>query len=457
MGVANSLGQYVYRTSFDDLPREVIGSTKVRFLDFLGTVFDSYYRWPMGRVLKVLQAYGGKEESTVIGDGVKLPCAFAALLNAAYNLSDGSRFAGQHPAVEVVPASLAAAEARGGPKPVSGEELILAIVLGYEVMIRIGKAMYPSMPRRGFHPSAIHGTFGAAAAASKMFGLNEKTTINAISISSLLASGLQAAARAPYPTISLQTGRATESGVLAALVAQGGLQGSDDILEEGFFPAFSDEYNLDVIEKDLGHDFAILNTYLKIHSGCRYTHAPVDAVLYMKDYYNIKVEDISQIRIKNNGLAFSVLIRNPKIEREYIYSAPFAVALALVFGEVSTDRFDDGTVWTEPIQQLLNKTIEEHDPELDKEFPQKRPAILEITTKDGQIYSHRIDLPKGEPENPFSKSEIETKFHKMSYRVVNEETRNKIIDFVNTLENKSDIAELFPLLKATSQVRKSES
>ena len=243
MGIASILGSYVYKASYKGLPENVVIDTKRRIIDFLATAFDSYYRAPMEPVIQVLKAYNAKEEATVIGDGVKLPCGFAAMVNSAYtmSISDGYRFTGGHPGCVVIPAALAVSEARSSTKVVSGNELILAIVLGYEVMFRIGQAMYPSVHKRGFSPTTVQGTMGAATAASKLLGLDEESTINALSIASLMSHGLQAAGSAPHPLFSFQVGRASEAGVLCALVAQAGLKGSDEILEKGFFPAFSDE------------------------------------------------------------------------------------------------------------------------------------------------------------------------------------------------------------------------
>jgi len=447
MGIASILGSYVYKASYDDLPQNVITGTKDRLLDFLGTAFDSYWRTPMEPVIRVLKTYGAKEESTVIGEGMKLPCSLAAMVNSHYSISDGSRFASQHQALIVIPAALAVSEAGCSTKAVSGQELILAVVLGYEVMLRIGIAMYPSPVKRGFCPTTIHGPMGAAAAASKLLGLDEESIINALSIASLMGHGLQVADRAPHPLFSFQAGRASEAGVLCALVAQAGLRGSDDILEEGFFPAFSDEYHLDVVEKDLGKDYMLpKKTYLKLHAGCHCLHIPADAALYLKNNYNISWEDIEQVRIKQCAVPITLDISNPKTGRQAEYSQAFGVSVALIYGDLSLDRFTDSTLWNDRIQQLMRKTIVEHDPELDREYPQKRPAIVEITTKSGKVFSHKLDLAKGEPENPLSKSEIENKFNYMASEVVNEETRRKIIDYVNRLETMEDITGLFPLL-----------
>jgi len=295
MGIARMLGSYVYNASYDDLPQDVVDCTKDRILDFVGTAFNQYWRYPATPVIKVLKAYGGKEEATVIGEGIKLPCGFAAMVNSYYDISDGSRFAGGHPACITIPAALTVAETRCSTKAVSGKELILAIVLAYEVSLRIGQAMYPSVHKRGFQPTTVRGPMGVAAATSKILGLDEESTISAISIAALMGGGLQAAGLASTPLMSFQIGRFAEDGILSALVAQAGLRttepmfkGSDEILEEGFFRAFSDEYNLDEIGKDLGRSYAIAKTYLKIHHCCRHMHAPIDAALYIKNKYNIE-------------------------------------------------------------------------------------------------------------------------------------------------------------------------
>jgi 2-methylcitrate dehydratase PrpD len=452
MGAASVLGRFVHRTSYNDLPGNAVSLAKERILDFLGTAFDSYRRYPMTSVIRVLQAYQGREEATVIGEGIKLPCALAAMVNSAYNISDGSRFTGAHPACVVVPAVLAAAEVRGATEPVSGKDLILAVVLGYEVMLRIGRAMYPSSHNRGFSPTTIHGPMGAAAAVGKILNFDEESIIQAISIASLMGHGLQAADRAPYPTFSFQTGRAAEAGVLCALVAKGGLKGSDEILEEGFYPAFSDEYHLGLIAKDLGNEYAITKTYIKLHGGCRHMHAPIDAALYLRKTHNLNWEDIEQVNVKTYSTALAVCnIKEPQTGRQAEYTIQFSVPVALIYGDASPDRFTDSILRDERVQGLMRKMKVELEPSLDKDYPAKRTAIVEIATKGGKRFTHRLDFAKGEPENPLSPSKLEAKFHFMSSGVLNEETRRQMIALLNRLETIDDIGDLFPLLKAPAK------
>lgn len=130
MGLAGMLGSYVYELSFSDLPQNIVPAIEVRILDFLGTAFDCLKRYPLTPVIKVLKTLSTKKEATVIGEGVKLPCSLAAMVNCHYGLSDGSRFAGLHPANVVVPAALAVAETQSSKTPVSGRDLMLAIALG---------------------------------------------------------------------------------------------------------------------------------------------------------------------------------------------------------------------------------------------------------------------------------------------------------------------------------------
>ena len=450
MGVAKILSSFVYESSYEDLPQNVVAVTKERTLDFIGTAFDSYWRYPMTSIIELLHKLGGKEEATVIGEGSKLPCSFAAMVNSAYNISDGSRFTGAHPACVIVPAALAASEAMCSARSVSGKELILAIALGYEIMLKIGRSMYPSSHNRGFSPTTIHGPIGAAAAVSKILGLDKERIMHAISIASLMGHGLQAADRAPYPTFSVQTGRASEGGVLSALFAQAGLKGSDDILEEGFFPAFSDEYHLSLIENRLGKEYEIASTYIKIHGGCRHMHGPVDAALSLRKRHNIQWQDIEQITVRIYSTALAVCnIENPKNGRQAEYTIQFGVPVALIYGDASPDRFADSVLRDDRVQQLMQKIKVELDPELDQEYPQKRITIVEITTKDSNTFSCRLDCAKGEPEDPLSPSKIEEKFNYMASKAINDTARAEIINFINKLETMNDIDGFFPLLKAT--------
>lgn len=447
MGIARMLGSFVAETAYEDLPASVVATMKGRILDFLGTAFDSYARHPMTAVIRVLQGYGAKQEATVIGAGVRLPCGWAAMVNSAYhNQGDGSRFAGVHPSCVVIPAALAAAETRGG---VSGKELILASVLGSEVILRLGAAMYPSTHNRGFSPTTVQGPIGAAAAVAKILRLEGVAIADALSLSALMGHGLQAADRAPYPAFSFQTGRASEAGVLCALAVQAGLKGSDEILEEGFIPAFSDSYRPEDVGRDLGRTYALEQTYIKYHYGCRHMHGPIDAALQIRNAHHLNWQEIDQIKVKTYSTALAVCnIHHPQNGRQAEYTIEFGVPLALVYGYSRADRFCDAVLNEAPIRELMGRITVEVDPELDRLFPGLRASVVEITTKGGRRLVHRQDYAKGEPENPVSSQELEAKFQGLASGTLSEQRRTQIVALLNRLESVGDTAGLFPLLQS---------
>ncbi len=446
MGLVNTLGGFVYQTSYDDLPHDVISITKERILDFLGGTLAQYEHNSYEPIFEALRTYGGNDGCTVIGRKVKLPCSFAAFMNSSMSsMSDGSRFAALHPGSVVIPAALAMSEAE--TRVISGKDLILAIALGYEVMIRVGRVMNPSAVKRGFFLTGIVGPLGSAAAAGKIIHLDEASMINALSIATIQGSGLLAAFKAPHPFVQLSVARACEAGILCAVLAQKGIKGYDMILEESFIPAFSDEYDLDLVERDLGKDYMIPKTYIKMHGGCRHPHAPIDAALHIVSNHKINLEDIKQIAVKTYSIALDFEIENADTGNEARFNTPFCISARLVYGNAFPDKFTDDNLKSKQIQELMRKVTLEHDPELDKEYPKKRGTVVEIMTKDGRTFSHKLDFARGEPECPFSKSEIEDKFEYLASKTINAEIRRKIIDCVSKLETVEETSTLLTLLK----------
>ena len=451
MGLINTLSKFVGQISYDNLPEVVVSSTKDRIIDFLGVALLGCKRNVHKPVLRAFQTYNGSDEATVIGESIKLRCGDAAFVNSSMclaDMADGARLAGLHPAPVVIPAVLATSECLAKTRAVSGQDLLLAIALGYEVAVRVAQAMNPSAVKRGFHLTPIVGALASTVAVGKITSLDEKGMVNALSISSTLGSGLLAAYKAPELFVQIQVARACEAGITSVLLAQKGVQGNEAILEEAFLPAFCDEYKLDLIERDLGKDFMIPKTYIKMYAGCRHIHAPMDAAAYIVDKHNIDWRDIEQIRVKTYSVALDLEIDDPRTGEEAKFNAPFGIAVLLINGDAFLDRFSDQNVKDEQIQNLMRKITVEYDPELDKEFPVKRGTKAEITTKDGRAFSHALDLAKGEPESPYSKAEIEDKFNQLTSWLMDSQTRQKTLDFVNRLETVKNISDLFIWLRA---------
>jgi 2-methylcitrate dehydratase PrpD len=450
-----ALARYIHGASWDDLPGSVVESARLRLLDFLGTALHATSWAPLAAHLKLLETYGDRPEATVIGAGVKRPCAVAAMLNSYPTLSDGSRFARGHCAWIAMPAALAVAELRTaraeaeGRPPVHGRDLLLAIVLAYEVMLRVGEALHPQVHDKGFQTTTVRGPLGAAAAASRLLGLDEKATAHALAIASAMGTGLFAGIT-PWPVYWLQMGKATEAGVLAALAAEAGIQGNEALLEEGFLPTFGGPESAAGLAaglEDLGRRFAIESTYLKLHFGCRHTHPPADTCLDLVRAHGLGWEEIAAMRVHVYPAAFEECGRTPaRTAAEAMYDIHAVVAMAAIFGDAGPTRFKDKVIQGEPMQQVMGRTTLIADPELDREYPRLWPSVVEVETRDGRRLRHRRDLPKGEPEDPYPRPVIEAKFDLLASRAIDEPARRGLLDFINSLERRERAADLAPLL-----------
>lgn len=446
MSILQTLGKYVVETCYDDLSPKTIECAKIRLLDYLGTAFHASGAAPWKPLINVLRESGQTGECTVIGDEIKLSCAAAAMVNTYPHMSEGSRFAGGHCAWIAMPAALAAAEHQSRQKPVSGKDLILAIVLSYEIMLRIGIAIYPAVHKKGFQTTTVRGPIGAAVAAAKLFGFDAETTTQAMAIAASLGGGLEAATL-PWQFYCFQIGRANESGILAAFAANAGLKGNKMLLEEGFLKTFGDSSVTEEITADLNSPSLIENTYIKIHFGCRHAHPAMDACLDLMRRHQLTWQDLEQIRITTYPIALDFCSQNnAQTISEASYDMKTLIALVVVYGNEAMRHFRDDIIKSEPVQKIVKLITLQSAPELEENFPQTLPALAEITTKDKRIFTTRRDLARGEPEDPLTTAEIEEKFNLLTYHALDNNARNALIHFVNKLPEKEFLIELFDLM-----------
>jgi 2-methylcitrate dehydratase PrpD len=325
------------------------------------------------------------------------------------------------------------------------------VALGYEVMVRIGRAMIPSTVRKGFHITSIVGALASTAAVGKIMGLNTTEMSHALAIACTWSSGLLAALRAPEPFAQVQIGRICEAGITAVKLAQQGIVGMDTILENGFLPAFCDEDRADSIIADLGQNFVISQTYIKLHAGCRHMHAPMDAAAYIVKENSIALEEIEEIVVKTYSLAIDSGVEDPQTADEAKYNMPFGIAVLLVCGDAFVDRFSLYNLSDDRIRQLMSKITIAHDPKLDKEYPAKRGTQVRIRTTGGREFLHSLDLAKGEPELPLSAAEIKSKFIRFTSPILDSQQQGEILDFIYTIDARENLDPFFRWLDSANK------
>ncbi len=448
MTLSTSFADMLAGIRYDDLDAATIKGCKNRLMDYLGCLAGGI-SGPLNAPVLANLRFDEKGESSILGTTLRGDQELAALCNGiaghTLELDDGDRRAYGHPAVIVFSALLPAAEARH----VSGRDFILAAAVGYEAYGRLGRAANPGALRRGFHTTGVAGALAAALAVAKLDG-DSQGMLASMGIAGLCASGLCITFRKGGTLKPFTAGRAAANGVLAARLAAMGVTGADDILEgkDGFFQAYSGQQpNEDVLLAPPCKPFAIASSYIKFYPSCRYTHAPIDAALALRQQVN--VDDIVEIVITTYPTAIYLAAKSewPADALSSRFNIGFAVAVALVKGSVNISDFDPAKAAADPrIQQIFKKVRFVENAAYDDPERNVRGAAMEITLLSGQKVNVDVPLPVGEPENPASSSRYGEKFASLSRDVWSEERRGQILACIDDLENLKGISQLISLL-----------
>ncbi|MBI4814088.1 MAG: MmgE/PrpD family protein [Methanobacterium sp.] len=415
--ITRDLAEFIASASYQDLPGDVVEQAKLCFLDFLGVSLRGSYSKSSGIVSKIISDGG---DSTVIGGDTTSPMA-AALVNGVsahcLDLDDGHRLAQLHPGACIIPAALALAESCEK----SGQEFITAMIVGYQVSIQMGMFLNPGHRQKGFHSTGTCGTLGAAAAASKIMDLDEEGILNTLGLAGTQAAGLLESDHSGSMAKHLHAGKAAQSGVLSALLAENGFTGSHRILEgkEGLLQTMGDlkeEINPLQNSGPSNHSpekFEILRVYFKKYPVCRHLHSSLDAAINLMKNKNLEIADIQDVTVETYEIAALHNEYHPQTVEGIRQSLPVSLALAIINGNLNIEDMecinpDDGSY------ELYSKIQIKYDK--NHLYPQKRPSKVTIKTTE-HLYTERIDLAKGEPENPFTKNELLNKFSSLNPQV----------------------------------------
>ncbi|MEH7342444.1 MmgE/PrpD family protein [Bacillus sp. JJ1532] len=448
---SNSLAEKVVNTRYEDLPPEVIHEAKRRIADVIAIGLSGSTS-EVGKRIGVFSAKkGGAGKAVIWGSNLITSPECAALANGTMTfhmeLDDVHRTSHTHPGVTVIPAALALCEEHG----FSGKSLLLSTVLGYDVEIRIGLAVSPSIyvDRTYLAPGTL-GVFGAAAATAKLFNFNIEKTAGAIGTASYLGP------LAPFESFRLGApskdtimGWANYAGIYSTALTDVGFEGPETALEGdfGFYHTVSDSFDNNRIYIGIEDGYEILNTGIKPYACCRQHHTAIDAVLELREKHNLEPNNIEKIVHRTFVVGARGTEKKPTSIPAAKYSAPYTIAVALIFGRAWRNEYSMENINDPKILELASKVEVVADDELDALYDEKWPSIIEITTKDNEVYISRCDLPKGEPEHPLSDRELKEKFISLTADAVSDEKAEEIWDTIFQLDQLDDISEFTKLLK----------
>lgn len=385
MTLTGKLSEYVTSTNYENLPVEVIEFTKLCILDYFSSAIAGSVKEPIEKIKELVKDIGGASHSSLITGG-KSSAIQAAFLNGAaghvVEQDDIHKSSIIHAATVVIPAALAVAEW----KKLTGKELITAVVVGYEVCYRIGEAVTPTHYYY-WHNTATAGTFGAAAAASKLLNLSTKQTTYALGSAGTQAAGLWEFLEDGAMSKQLHTGKAAMNGVLSALLAEKDFTAATQILEgkRGFMEAMSDKYDSAKIIDNLGKTYKIMENSFKVHASCRHTHSVMDLMIDLSKREKIAVKDIRNIYVKTYQVALDITDNNsPQTIYAAKFSLQFCTALALLKGEGGLNTFEQN-LYDQEIRELMTKVHVENDQAIDNAYPEKWGAKVRINLNNGKI------------------------------------------------------------------------
>lgn len=430
--ITTSLASFIINLHIDGIPLFALEKAKLCFTDFLGVSLrgsrekSSQAIWDTMESIKLSPGDLSKE-ITVLGHGgggLLEGCLINGISAHALDLDDGHRIAQLHPGCSVIPAALALAEYHDK----SGKEFLEAMIAGYEVAIVLGIMVNPVHRNKGFHSTSTLGVYGAAAAASKILGLNFEETVNALGLAGTQSAGLLESGHSGSMGKHLHAGHAAHSGVISALLAQRGFTGSSSILEgkEGFLKCMCStikekEDLVDNVTSLLGQ-FHIKDVYLKRYPVCRHLHSSIDSARQIYKELQLKrinINQIDHIKVRTYKTAAEHDNYYPETPESLRQSLPLSIAITLCGGDLGVDDVKAISQISPEVRALSQKIAIELDEKLDHLQPHKRPSRVAVTYNKINMGGNELNrysiekttlLPQGESENPFTKEEILHKF-----------------------------------------------
>lgn len=455
MNHTRKLASFCANLKFEALPKAVIQKAKLCILDYIANIYGSLELNTVIDLIDYFRATSTGGTSTVLGCGFQTNLHHAAFINGvtaeAIEAQDGYRFGGNHPGAAVIPAAIGTAEERKA----TGKNVIESVVAGYEAANRPAAAMHPWHTLSGFLPTGTCGAFGAAAAAAKMYQYNETRMLNAIANAGyLLPLSMAEHLMGGFTVKIVQGGQAAGAGILAAGLAGTGLTGTPQVLEgsqlNGGFTKITSasEPKLDKLTSGLGNDFSISDVYFKPYTACRHTHGAAQAVLELKKQADFSVADIVGITIYTYGIAELAVGKGVQSDGTFVsaqFSIPYVVAACLTDGMLGPLQLTERRLADPELIRFSEKVSVRTDEMLNQLYPEKTATRVEITLTGNQKLEKQIDIPKGDPRDPMTETDIIQKAkHYAGQR--DADRLERVISMILDLENISDIGDVARLI-----------
>ena len=429
--------EFITRTGEAELPAAAYPAAIRAFVDTLGTMLAGSAE-PQGRILADFVAEeAASPRASVLGADLRTSPQLAALANgtAAHALDyDDVHMAMGHPSVALVPAVLAVSESLD----VSGQDMLTAYIVGFEVAAKIGRALSGKTNNHyvhGWHSTATVGVMGAAAACAWLLHLDEAQTANALGLAASHVSGL----RKNFGTMTkpYHPGNAARSGVVSARLAQAGFSADATILDSplGYFDVLAEGPYEPEYLSELGQRFEILEPGISVkkYPCCYGTHRAADAALDLALEEQFEPDQIDSVDVHISSAQLAPLIHDrPVTGLQGKFSLQYVVSAALVDRALKLRTFTDPMVQRDPMQRLIprvNKVVADSS---GNNFDFSEVTVT-VRTTDGRTLSRSCATPKGDAARPLTDAEVDEKFLDCASTVMAPAAATKILSLVRDL------------------------
>ncbi len=452
--ITAKMSRWAAGLTYQQLSKEAVYQAKRFLLDSIGCALGGYQQHDVKIALEVLDEIAGRGTATVIGTGKRIDPVSASLANGLmircmdyndiYWKQDPS-----HPS-DIFPAALACCERSKS----NGKELIVGLVLGHEFEMRFCEAAFPGIRERGWHHATLT-AFVSPIVAGRALHLGWEQIQHAVGISASRHATLGAVTAGKLTMMKNTVDpMATQSGVLAALMAEKGYTGPEHVVDgkEGLTHCFGPSWKLDFLTDGLGESWRITQCGMKAFPTEALTHTPISAVLDIVKSNDLKPEQVEKVQIRSLARAADILSDpskyDPQSKETADHSLPYVIAAAIAERQVTPVQFEMKKIMDPTIRAQLKKVEVVADPEIEKVFPALQRVIVNLTTTDGRTFSKQLDYPKGDPRNPLSDAEVEEKFSALAEGVLSDGAQKKLKNAIWNLEKAGSVSTLMALMKA---------
>lgn len=434
--IQQDLSRFISGCHYDRIDDRFILDIKYRVIDWLGCAMSGAHYAQSCIARQFFSQLNGREEATMIGIPGKYPALNAAMVNGIIGhvseLDDGHRKAIGHPGSVTLPVALALGEKLN----VSGRGFLKALVLGYDLFIRMGQAVNPSHYAT-WHTTGTCGAFAATATAASLMCLTPEQTCHALGIVATLASGTQESFGTHAKALTV--GHACQNGICAASLAQQGFTGSASAItgKKGFIASTCSKANLEIL-RNPGEATLLSDTaFYKIYASCGHTNSPLDAMFTLLKQHTLCPADIDQIIVETYRVAVDITGElKSRTEDEAKFSLPYCISVAILFGQVSLRQFQADVLHNHEVNALAARVRVIESPVATARFP-ARQASVSVYLKNGTHYEVKVM----DASDSVVTGQIEQKFRGATCELNPQETES-VLCYLRNMEDQENITPL---------------